>query len=65
MSKGTMLAMVLGVVSIAVGVVLTIVWRWDVWMVIKGVLGPPFCWVACWSAPSLTANIRRQKKWSG
>jgi len=42
MSKGTMLAMVLGVVSIAVGVVLTIVWRGDVWMVIKGVLGPLF-----------------------
>jgi uncharacterized membrane protein YidH (DUF202 family) len=42
MSKGTMLAMVLGIVSIAVGVVLTIVWHEDVWRVIKGVLGPLF-----------------------
>ncbi|MFA0749921.1 MAG: hypothetical protein SLRJCFUN_000324 [Candidatus Fervidibacter sp.] len=40
MSKGTMLAMVLGVVFIAVGAVLTIVWRGDVWLVLKGILGP-------------------------
>lgn len=39
-SKGTMMATVLGVVLAVVGLVLTILLHSAVWLVIKGVIGP-------------------------
>lgn len=40
MSKGTMTAMVLGVVMAVAGLVLTILLRSAVWQVIQGIFGP-------------------------
>ncbi|MCS7264705.1 MAG: hypothetical protein NZ805_07720 [Armatimonadetes bacterium] len=40
MSKGTMIALLLGAVSVIVGIVLLVVWWSDFLTVLKGALGP-------------------------
>jgi len=40
MSKGTMIALLLGVVAVIVGIVLLVVWWGDFLVVLKGALGP-------------------------
>lgn len=40
MSKGTMIAMLLGVVAVIVGIVLLVVWWPDFLTVLKGAIGP-------------------------
>lgn len=40
MSKGTMIALLLGIVAVIVGIVLLVVWWGDFLVVLKGALGP-------------------------
>lgn len=40
MSKGTLVALVVGVLLAVLGVILTVVWFWDFWALFKGALGP-------------------------
>jgi len=40
MSKGTAIALVMGIVCVIVGIVLLVVWREDFLTVLKGALGP-------------------------
>ncbi len=40
MSKGTMVALLMGIVFMVVGIILVIVWWSDVLTVVKGALGP-------------------------